>query len=88
MVLSIFLLTASLGPFILAPASEIWGRRVVIRVGNVVFTLFTTLCGFATTGPQITAYRLLAGIGGSASIGVGPSEHTRPPPKKKEARPG
>lgn len=73
MVMSIFLLTAALGPFVLSPCSEIWGRRPVIRIGNVIFALFTTLCGFAATGPQITAYRFLAGIGGSASIGVGPS---------------
>jgi len=71
MVLSIYLLTAALGPFILAPCSEIWGRVPVLRLGNLIFVIFTTLCGFATSGPQITAFRFLAGLGGSASLGMG-----------------
>lgn len=71
LVLSIYLLTAAFGPFILAPCSEIWGRVPVLRIGNVVFVIFTTMCGFATSGPQITAYRFLAGLGGSASLGMG-----------------
>ncbi|KAK0614965.1 MFS multidrug transporter [Bombardia bombarda] len=71
LVLSIYLLTSALGPFVLAPCSEIWGRVPVLRIGNIMFIVFTTLCGFATSGPQITAFRFLAGVGGSASLGMG-----------------
>ncbi|KAK3395189.1 major facilitator superfamily transporter [Podospora didyma] len=71
LVLSIYLLTSALGPFVLAPCSEIWGRVPILRIGNVMFVLFTALCGFATSGPQITAFRFLAGVGGSASLGMG-----------------
>ncbi len=70
LVLSIFLLAYALGPFVLSPCSEIWGRMPVIRLGNTIFILFTTLCGFATSQSQITAFRFLAGVGGSASVGV------------------
>ena len=70
LVLSIFLLAYALGPFVLAPCSEVWGRMPVIRLGNLIFILFTTLCGFATSQSQITAFRFLAGLGGSASVGV------------------
>ncbi|KAK3323348.1 major facilitator superfamily transporter [Cercophora scortea] len=71
LVLSIYLLTSALGPFVLAPCSEIWGRVPVLRIGNIIFVIFTTLCGFTTSGPQITAFRFLAGVGGSAALGMG-----------------
>ncbi|KAK5654885.1 hypothetical protein OQA88_6923 [Cercophora sp. LCS_1] len=71
LVLSIFLLAYALGPFVLSPCSEVFGRMPVIRLGNTVFILFTTLCGFATSQTQIIAFRFLAGLGGSASVGMG-----------------
>ncbi|OLN90000.1 putative transporter C1529.01-like protein 9, partial [Colletotrichum chlorophyti] len=71
LVLSIFLLTYALGPFILSPCSEIWGRVPIVRVGNVIFMVFTTLCGFAKSKEQIIAFRFMAGIGGSVTIGMG-----------------
>ncbi|KXX77074.1 Transporter mfs1 [Madurella mycetomatis] len=71
LVLSIFLIAYAVGPFVLSPCSEVWGRMPVIRLGNTLFMLFTTLCGFATSQSQITAFRFLAGLGGSASVGMG-----------------
>jgi len=55
----------------MSPCSEVWGRVPVIRFGNMVFILFTGLCGVATSQPQITAFRFMAGLGGSASVGMG-----------------
>ncbi|KAK2007234.1 major facilitator superfamily transporter [Colletotrichum eremochloae] len=71
MVLSIFLLTYALGPFILSPCSEIWGRTPIVRVGNLIFIAATTLCGFATSKEEILAFRFVAGIGGSVTVGMG-----------------
>lgn len=70
MVLSIFLLAYSFGPFVLAPCSEVWGRSRIIRISNVVFVVFNTVCGFAQSKAQITAFRFIAGFGGSAMLGV------------------
>ncbi|KAK0653280.1 Efflux pump vrtL [Lasiodiplodia hormozganensis] len=70
-VLSIFLLAFSFGSFVLSPCSEIWGRSWIIRIGNGVFILFNTACGFAQSGPQITAFRFISGFGGSAMLGMG-----------------
>lgn len=75
LVLSIFLLAYAIGPFVLAPCSEVWGRMPVIRLGNTLFILFTLLCGFAQSQSQITAFRFLAGLGGSASVGVCGARH-------------
>lgn len=71
LVLSIFLLAYAIGPFVLSPCSEVWGRVPVLRFGNLVFIFFTCLCGIATSQGQITAFRFLAGLGGSASVGMG-----------------
>jgi MFS family permease len=70
LVLSIFVLAFSFGPFVLSPCSEIWGRVRIIQVGNLVFILFNTLCGFARTNAELTVFRFIAGFGGSATLGV------------------
>ncbi|KAF3023050.1 hypothetical protein E8E14_012377 [Neopestalotiopsis sp. 37M] len=71
LVMSIFMITYAVGPFILSPCSEVWGRRRIIIFGNVIFIIFTTLCGFAQSKGQIIAFRFMAGLGGSATMGMG-----------------
>jgi MFS family permease len=71
LVMSIFLLAYALGPFILAPLSEMYGRVVVLQSANMVYLLFNTVCGFATTKEQILAFRFLSGLGGAAPQAVG-----------------
>ncbi|KAL0258812.1 hypothetical protein SLS55_006316 [Diplodia seriata] len=68
-VLSIFLLAYSFGSFVLSPCSEIWGRSWIIRIGNAVFVIFNTACGFSQSRAQITAFRFISGFGGSAMLG-------------------
>lgn len=70
LIMSIFVLAYSLGPFLFSPCSEIWGRKRVVQIGNVLFLLFNTACGFARNGSELVVFRLLAGVGGSASVGV------------------
>ncbi|KAL8986760.1 MAG: hypothetical protein Q9177_003974 [Variospora cf. flavescens] len=62
--LSIFVLAYALGPFVSAPLSEIYGRRSVLQLFNLVYLAFNTACGFARTGPQLIACRFFAGFGG------------------------
>jgi MFS family permease len=70
MVMSVFMLSYALGPFVLSPCSEIWGRVNVIRFGNMIFIFFLAMCGWAQSKEQIIAFRFLAGLGGSATMGV------------------
>lgn len=70
LVMSIFLLAYALGPFILAPLSEMYGRVVVLQSANMVYLIFNTVCGFATSREQILAFRFLSGLGGSAPQAV------------------
>lgn len=71
MSLSIFVLGYAIGPLILSPISEVFGRKWVLQGGNLWFLIFNLACSFATSTPQLLALRLLAGIGGGAPLGIG-----------------
>ena len=70
LIMSIFLLAYAIGPFLLAPLSEMYGRVVVLQSANMVYLIFNTVCGFAQTREQILVFRFLSGIGGSAPQAV------------------
>ncbi|KAL6237200.1 hypothetical protein BDW75DRAFT_249283 [Aspergillus navahoensis] len=71
LIMSIFLLAYALGPFILAPLSEMYGRVVILQSANMVYLVFNTVCGFATSREQMLAFRFLSGLGGSAPQAIG-----------------
>ncbi|KAL8388792.1 hypothetical protein RB595_008931 [Gaeumannomyces hyphopodioides] len=59
-------LAAGVGPFIVAPLIEAYGRVPVIRYAHLWHLIWNTACGFATTGPQLLAFRFIGGLGSSA----------------------
>lgn len=69
--LSIFVLAYAVGPMLLGPLSELYGRVKVAQCANVFFLIFNTVCGFAQTKEQLMAFRFLAGLGGSAPLALG-----------------
>lgn len=54
------------GPFILAPLSEAYGRRVVFLLGTGFYTLFSLGCIFAPNFASLLVLRFFAGLFGSA----------------------
>lgn len=70
LVMTIFLLAYAIGPFLIGPLSEIFGRVVVLQGANLVFLLFNTVCGFAQSKEQMMAFRFLSGLGASAPQAV------------------
>jgi MFS family permease len=68
--LSIFVLAYAIGPLFLGPLSEVYGRSLVIQGANLFYVVFNTACGGAKTRVQMTVFRFLAGIGGSAPLSV------------------
>ncbi|KAK0944155.1 hypothetical protein LTR29_004287 [Friedmanniomyces endolithicus] len=71
MLLSIFILAYAIGPLVLGPLSEVYGRVIVLQLANLFFLVFNLACGFATTAPQMLVFRFLAGLGGSAPLAIG-----------------
>ncbi|KAF6805695.1 MFS multidrug transporter [Colletotrichum sojae] len=69
--MSIFLLAYAVGPFVLAPLSEMYGRVVVLQSANMFYLVFNTVCGFSASKEQMLAFRFLSGLGGSAPQALG-----------------
>ena len=70
LMMSIFLLAYALGPFVIAPLSEMYGRVVVLQSANMFYLVFNIVCGFASSSGQMFAFRFLSGFGGSAPQAV------------------
>ncbi|KAF8647432.1 hypothetical protein AX16_006709 [Volvariella volvacea WC 439] len=71
MAISIFVLGYAVGPLILGPLSEIFGRSRVLQLSNLFYLAWNTGCGFAQTRNQLIAFRFLSGLGGSAPLSIG-----------------
>jgi hypothetical protein len=67
---SIFLFALAIGPLVLAPLSEKYGRPGIVHFGNFVFVAFSIGGGFTQTATQFSVCRFIAGFGGSAAISV------------------
>lgn len=76
--MSIFILAYAVGPLILGPLSEVFGRTIVLQLANLFFLVFNIGCGFANTTTQMIVCRFFAGLGGSAPLAVSISSMTPP----------
>jgi len=66
MALSIYVLATAIGPVLISPLCEIYGRKPILHVSNIWFLVFNIVCGFAKTKQTLIAARFLAGFGASA----------------------
>ncbi|KAF1980869.1 MFS general substrate transporter [Aulographum hederae CBS 113979] len=70
-VVSVYILGYALGPLILAPLSEIYGRTILYNSCNVLFVIFTVLCAVSQNMGMLIAFRFLAGLVGVQAITCG-----------------
>ncbi|GAA5951649.1 hypothetical protein JCM3765_005993 [Sporobolomyces pararoseus] len=63
-----FLLGYCLGPLIFAPASELFGRRIIFLISMAVFGIFQIQCGLAKNIETIVIGRFLAGSFASSPL--------------------
>lgn len=68
--LTVYVLGYAVGPLLLGPASEIYGRKPVLTLSNIWYLVFNLACGFARSRDQMIAFRFLAGVGGSGPLAV------------------
>lgn len=71
LVVSVYVLGWAVGPLILSPLSEIYGRRRVIDAGNWFFVVWQIGCALAPNLSSLIVFRFFAGIGGAACITIG-----------------
>ncbi|KAL2785519.1 major facilitator superfamily domain-containing protein [Aspergillus keveii] len=68
---SVFLLGYTFGPCLLAPLSEIYGRRVVLSFSNWFFVVWQIGCALAQNIETEIICRFFAGVGGAGCITLG-----------------
>ncbi|VUC23920.1 unnamed protein product [Clonostachys rosea] len=67
-VVSVYVIGFAAGPLLMAPLSEIYGRRMVYHVCNLGFVVFAVACAVAPSLGSLIAFRFLGGVFGSAPI--------------------
>ena len=70
-VVSVYILGYAVGPIIIAPLSELYGRSAVYNVANLSFVIWTIACALATDMNMLIGFRFLEGLAGSAVLTLG-----------------
>jgi multidrug resistance protein len=70
-VVSVFVLGYAVGPLLLSPLCEIYGRRIVLTCANCFFVVWQIGCALSPNLGSLIAFRFLAGMGGSGCITIG-----------------
>ncbi|KAF7718170.1 MFS-type Multidrug transporter [Penicillium ucsense] len=70
-VVSVYLVGYCFGPLLIAPVSEIVGRRIVYNCCNFLYVVFTITCAVAPDIGSLTFFRFLAGFAGSCPLTIG-----------------
>ncbi|KAM0819802.1 putative Major facilitator superfamily domain-containing protein [Seiridium cardinale] len=68
---SIYLLGFALGPLVISPLSEVYGRLIINQVCNLIFIAFTIGCAASTSSPMFFVFRFIAGCACSAPMTIG-----------------
>ena len=71
LVVSIYILGFAIGPLLISPLSEIYGRWPIYFVCNILFLIFTIACAVASSIEQLIVFRLFAGIFGVCPVTLG-----------------
>ena len=82
-VLSTYILGYAVGPLLISPLSEVFGRAPLYHFCNTLFTTCTVLCGRTNSLRLLAAARFLAGVGGSGVFALAPSSIADMFPKEK-----
>lgn len=70
-VVSVYILGFAFGPLLIAPLSEMYGRRHLYNVTNVLFIAFTVACALSTSMDMLIGFRFLAGCVGATPVTIG-----------------
>ncbi|KAK3209610.1 hypothetical protein GRF29_44g170934 [Pseudopithomyces chartarum] len=68
---SIYLCGFAIGPMVIAPLSELYGRLVIYHVCNVTYILLIIGCALSKNTGMFLAFRFLAGCSASGPLTVG-----------------
>ncbi|KAH0425545.1 major facilitator superfamily protein [Colletotrichum camelliae] len=84
--LSIYVLGFAFGPLLVAPISEVYGRRYLYIYGNILFTGFTVGAALSKSIGSLLAFRLLMGLSGVVPVTIGSGSIADMMPSEKRGR--
>ena len=70
-IITAYLLSSAVFLLVIGRYADIKGQKSVFKTGIIIFTIATTLCGFATSGEMLIAMRVIQGIGASMTMTTG-----------------
>lgn len=70
-VVSVYVLGFAVGPLIIAPLSEMYGRLPLYHTCNVLFIIFNVGCALSTDLGMLIAFRFLSGCVGASPLTLG-----------------
>lgn len=70
-IVSIYILGYCVGPLIIAPLSELYGRLIIYHANNIIFIIFTIACAVAPDIGSLCFFRFIAGCAGSCPLTIG-----------------
>jgi MFS family permease len=70
-VVSVYLLGYTFGPLLIAPLSELYGRRPVYNTCNSLYVVFSVACALSPSLGSLVVFRFFAGATGSAPLAIG-----------------
>lgn len=68
MTVSIYLLGYVVGPLLLAPLAELYGKKIVLDFANVSFCLWQIGCALSPNIGSLIVFRFLSGVGGAGCL--------------------
>ncbi|KAI1386723.1 MFS general substrate transporter [Hypoxylon trugodes] len=83
---SVYILGFAFGPLLIAPLSEVLGRRPLYVYGNILFVIFSVGAALANSIGMLFAFRLLMGLAGSVPITIGSGSIADLMPVEKRGR--
>lgn len=69
-VFSSYLLMTTITVLIYGKLADLFGRKIIISIGIIIFLIGSVLCGFALTMNQLIVYRFVQGIGAGAVMPI------------------
>lgn len=82
--ISVYVIGFCIGPLVLSPLSELYGRSPIMHASNVFFFIFTIACAVSSNLAMFIIFRLLMGISGCPplTLGGGTIADLQPPDKR------
>lgn len=71
MTVSLYVLGFAIGPLILAPLSELYGRLIIYHGCNAIYFSFTLGCALSTDTAMFLVFRFLCGCAAAGPMSIG-----------------